>query len=274
MYYGGVLDSLLQDLGLEIKKLESEMKDMPEGYLTRVRRDKEIYYYHRLPPRGFRKKAKRVGITKNEEMIHQLARKRYVQESLKTARANLEILEKARAGYIPIDPASLRAGLGGPYSNLPLWMFAPLTATANASGSEDSAGEFDDYDQWHNDYRPQELTQTSHDGVPMRTKSEVNIAGRLGHFGVESIYEKPIRINGVVYRPDFTIRRPRDGKTIFWEHAGLMEDPKYRQRHEKKMIVYEDYGIVPWSNLIVTYDDASGGIDMKLVDGLIQGWLL
>jgi hypothetical protein len=40
------------------------------------------------------------------------------------------------------------------------------------------------------------------------------------------------------------------------------------------MAVYEEYGIVPWSNLILTYDDASGGIDVKLVDGLIRGWLL
>jgi hypothetical protein len=260
--------------------MEEELSCLPAGSLYRLRQADNSYYYQQLPPRGFRKKAKRVGITKNEEMIHQLARKRYVQESLKTARANLEILEKARAGYIPFDPASLRAGLGGPYSDLPLSMFTPLTAAMkesavqNESDGADGDGEQKKYDQWHNDYRKEELNQTSHNGVPMRTKSEVNIAGRLGHFGIENVYEKPIEINGVVYRPDFTIKRPRDGKIIYWEHAGLMEDPKYRQRHEKKMIVYEDYGIVPWSNLIVTYDDASGGIDMKLVDGLIQGWLL
>ena len=53
-----------------------------------------------------------------------------------------------------------------------------------------------------------------------------------------------------------------------------MEDPKYRARHERKLWDYEQYGSVPWRNLIITYDDDKGGIDVKLVDALIRGWLL
>ena len=266
MYYQDVLDSLIEDYEKQLDQMTKELKDAPEGYLERTIRSPGAYYYHTLLPLGFRKKRRRVGFTRDEEMIHRLARKRYVQESLSLARRNLQVLQEARADYVPQDPASLRAALGGPYSDLPLEMFAPWTPAAPPDPNA--------YNQWKNNYRPRELTQTSADGVPMRTKSEVNIAGRLGHFSVENIYEKPLVLNGITYRPDFTIRRPRDGKTIYWEHVGMMEDPGYRQRHERKMAVYEEYGIVPWSNLILTYDDASGGIDVKLVDGLIRGWLL
>ena len=264
MYYSGVLDSLINDLTAQISNYEEELLRLPEGTMTRALRPGGTYYYHLLPPRGFRKKVKRVGITKDEEMIHRLARKRYLQESLSLARSNLQVLQEASAGYVPHDPASLRAALRGPYADLPLEMFTPLAAPPDPDG----------YNQWENDYRPEGLTQTSHDGVPMRTKSEVNIAGRLGHFGVENVYEKPLRINEYVFHPDFTIRRPRDGKTIYWEHAGMMEDSGYRPKHDWKMSVYEEYGIVPWRNLIITYDDDKGGIDMKLVDALIRGWLL
>lgn len=264
MYYSGVLDSLIADLAAQIEQMETELSHTPEGALYRLKQAEKSYYYNLLPARGFRKKPKRVGITNDKDQIHQLARKRYVRESLSLARKNLQTLQKASASYAPQDPASLRAVLGGPYTDLPLEMFAPWTAPTDS----------DDYNQWENNYKRKGLVQTSPDGVPMRTKSEVNIAGRLGHFGVENVYEKPLVINGITFHPDFTIRRPRDGKTIYWEHAGMMEDPGYRRKHDRKMSVYEEYGIVPWSNLIVTYDDASGGIDVRLVDGLIQGWLL
>lgn len=266
MYYSEVLESLVNDMATEVQRFEDELRQMPEGALYRAMRPEGTYYYHLQPPRGFRKSRKRVGITRDEEMIHRLARKRYVQESLSLARRNLQVLQEARADYVPQDPSSLRAALGGPYSDLPLEMFAPWTPAAPPDPNA--------YNQWKNNYRPRELTQTSADGVPMRTKSEVNIAGRLGHFSVENIYEKPLVLNGITFHPDFTIRRPRDGKTIYWEHVGMMDDPGYRLRHERKMAVYEEYGIVPWSNLILTYDDANGGIDVKLVDGLIRGWLL
>ena len=264
MYYGEVINSLVEDLKRDIRVMEAELTGSPEGFLTREVKSCGTYYSRQLPPRGFRKKKKRVGITKDKDMIHRLARKRYLKESLSLARRNLQILQEASAAYVPRDPASLRAALRGPYADLPLEMFTPLVPPP-APGA---------YNQWENDYRKEELTQTSHDGVPMRTKSEVNIAGRLGHFGVENVYEKPLELNRKIYRPDFTIKRPRDGKTIYWEHAGLMEDPKYRARHERKLRDYEQYGIVPWRNLIITFDDDKGGIDVKLVDALIRGWLL
>ena len=74
--------------------------------------------------------------------------------------------------------------------------------------------------------------------------------------------------------PDFTIIRARDGKIIYWEHCGMMDDPGYRARNKKKLKEYEEAGIVPWDNLIVTYDTIEGGLRGDLVEAMIKCWLL
>ncbi|MDY4404350.1 hypothetical protein [Blautia sp.] len=43
-----------------------------------------------------------------------------------------------------------------------------------------------------------------------------------------------------------------------------------------KSLEVKDYehGIVPWKNLIMTYDNADGGLDIRMVDAMITAWLL
>ncbi len=74
--------------------------------------------------------------------------------------------------------------------------------------------------------------------------------------------------------PDFTIKRPRDGRLIFWEHFGMVNDDRYMEGNRKKLTEYESVGIVPWENLIITYNQRDGGINEKLIDAMIHGWLL
>lgn len=55
-----------------------------------------------------------------------------------------------------------------------------------------------------------------------------------------------------------------DGSLLSWEHCGLVGDPSYMFKHKRKLEQYEEYGIVPWRNLIVTYDDEKGNIDGRI----------
>ena len=77
-------------------------------------------------------------------------------------------------------------------------------------------------------------------------------------------------MEGQVKRPDFTIEDPDTGDKWYWEHCGMMTDPKYRRRWEEKKKFYEKNGIKEGKNLIVTYDNEKGGLDSSAIDALIK----
>ena len=70
------------------------------------------------------------------------------------------------------------------------------------------------------------------------------------------------------YSADFTFR-DRNLDLFFWEHAGMMDVPGYADRHERKMKIFESVGIVPWKNLIITYD-IDGVINIPLIKSIIE----
>ena len=68
--------------------------------------------------------------------------------------------------------------------------------------------------------------------------------------------------------------READNKIFYWEHLGLVADSGYIDNNLLKLREYEQIGITPWNNLIITYDQGDGGIDVKIIDAMIQGYLL
>jgi hypothetical protein len=49
----------------------------------------------------------------------------------------------------------------------------------------------------------------------------------------------------------------------------MMDDPKYRKRNTERISDYEKVGIVPWDNLIITYD-RDGSIDLSLAEAIAR----
>ncbi|WP_344969097.1 ATP-dependent RecD-like DNA helicase [Streptosporangium fragile] len=101
------------------------------------------------------------------------------------------------------------------------------------------------------------LIHMTGNGTLVRSKNEVIIAEILdelvpGYWR----YERPLTLNGRTYRPDFTIHTP-DGRTLFWEHLGMIESPAYRESWERKALWYEEGGVLPHTkggSLILTTD--------------------
>lgn len=91
-------------------------------------------------------------------------------------------------------------------------------------------------------------------GEAVASKSELVIANLLYAYGIQYEYEKEINVNGVVYKPDFTVGRS-NGTMLLWEHVGLMDDPEYARKFEQKMMQYQNAGYTQSKNLIVTYDE-------------------
>ena len=96
----------------------------------------------------------------------------------------------------------------------------------------------------------------------------------MDHYGLIYRWDCPTGIPGLKRVPDYTILRVRDWKVLYWEHLGMMDVPEYRIDNKKKIEEYEKVGIVPWDNLILTYDTIGGGLRADLIEATIKGWLL
>ncbi|MGI6767074.1 MAG: hypothetical protein ACOX4R_07720 [Lentihominibacter sp.] len=131
---------------------------------------------------------------------------------------------------------------------------------------------------------------TTSRGERTRAKSELIILEQLYSYTIPSRYEMRIYVSDPRYvnctnytltpqtpydkyfAPDFTFETA-DGSLLFWEHAGMMDDPSYRARHIQKLNDYRQAGIVPWQNLIVTYD-RDGAANMQIIKSTILYHLL
>lgn len=243
--------------------LVDELNYLPEGELY-IREDNGLHnFYQRFRRTGNRKKERRKGIKKDPELLNALVRKKYVTEAIAMLEKDIAAAEELLRIYVPADENSVMEGFAKKYPELADGIYHGV------SGLQEWA------DEWRgsSDFHEEHLTSTAADGTPRRSKGELLIGSQLDQYKIPYRYEA-LAHPDLPYRPDFMIRRPKDGKVFFWEHLGLVNDRDYMTASRRKLEAYEDVGIVPWDNLIITYDQADGGINEKLIVAMIQGWLL
>ncbi len=121
------------------------------------------------------------------------------------------------------------------------------------------------------------LIHRSSRGLPLRSKSELLIVEALYAAGVNFEYEKPLTLGGVTRYPDFTIENEISGKTIYWEHLGMLDREEYQVSWKRKLAWYLSHGIQPFeagrqsdTTLVTTADTPQIGLDMSLVKKLIS----
>ena len=115
-------------------------------------------------------------------------------------------------------------------------------------------------------------------GEAVRSKSEVIIASLLAAHNIDYSYEKPFAgTDGSVRYPDFTIDNAETGEIYLWEHCGMLHDGQYKQRWDRKLEWYRKQGVLPYTEgtgaqatLIITEDDATGGISADVIEVLIR----
>ena len=244
--------------------LENELQTLHVGQLYCLEKDGKWYYYELFPKTGNRKKEKRVGITKDTDRVFALVRKTYVTKALMLIEKDIKVLDMAIKHYIDYDEEAVMSKLLDKHPELREGIY---------HGQQKDEIWADAYER-QSDFYEEDKKSISAKGVLMRSKNEVYIASRLDHFNIPYRYEASVAHPDVSRIPDFTIRRPRDRKIIYWEHLGKTKDESYMSGNEIKFIEFSNSGIVPWDNLIVTYDTPDGGIDAKIIDAMIQGWLL
>ncbi len=120
---------------------------------------------------------------------------------------------------------------------------------------------------------PEGLIHRTANGELVRSKSEVIVADTLHRLDVDYDYERRLENPSSPddFRlPDFTIYYR--GKVFYWEHLGMLSNPDYVDRWNKKLQWYEKCG---YGEQIVTSEDGpDGSIDSSKIASLAKRRIL
>lgn len=97
---------------------------------------------------------------------------------------------------------------------------------------------------------------------PVKSRVEYIIYKALKLSRLKFSYEKQLNLEKRDYdiHPDFTIEL-KNGKSIFWEHLGMLDVRKYYKDWQQRKIDYQDHG---YFNMVITTDDLNGINDKKI----------
>ena len=272
-----IYKSKVEELHNDFKKLlmdsEREIQRMPSGNLRCYRHQGRLVFRHAERLDGI---TALHGINRNPELIAQLARKEYLQKLHDAAEWDAGLLSQLTDRYKSLDPKDIFESMSRAARKVPDHSFlAAGKVLPDDFFEEKRAARMEEHRKWamekyeQSTYKPEEKIHLTSSGVYVRSKSEALISEKLFDREVPNRYEQIIRLDGRRYAPDFTFQ-DASGDWFFWEHAGKMNETEYVRRHLKKRSMYERFGIVPWENLIITYDTVDGGINMALIDSIIR----
>ena len=111
-------------------------------------------------------------------------------------------------------------------------------------------------------------------GERVRSKSEKIMADYFYRNGIEYKYECPLYLKGVgIIYPDFTFLSRKSGEEIYWEHNGMIDEPKYARNMVKKINAYENNGIFVGERLILTYETEETILNTGKIEEMVKRYL-
>ena len=112
-------------------------------------------------------------------------------------------------------------------------------------------------------------------GERVRSKSEKILADYFYRKNILYKYEKPLHLKGygTVY-PDFTFLSRKTYREIYWEHEGMMDKQDYARAAVRKIESYQINHIYPGERLIITFETEQNILNSKIIENLIEKYLL
>lgn len=251
-----------QEMVQKLKNLEEllatyseELRWCRPGYMTRTITSKGSINYKEHVKEDDHYLSR--GITRDKNAIYAHCRKRFLLESIKLLTNNIKGLKKLLRTYRSCHPLDIINCLPTTYADLPEEAFY----YQKKKGKKQS----------DNPYHSENLRHTTIEGFKVRSKSELYIGAQLEKYKISYRYEEEVYLGDRRFFPDFIITNVWTNEPIYWEHCGMVNDEDYMSRHYERIITYAEYGIVPWKNLIVTYDDEEGNLNAIDIDLAIRG---
>jgi len=301
------LKRILSELRSEKESVRNELRYYPNGKLMLSNNHGIIQKIMVTKEKG--SKLNRKGIGRDRELVHKLARKEYLKAELEHLRFNIRLLEQTSKQFKGTGINNILPDLPKYYDSLPQDMLqtsALKRSRFNAPHPDESvplqpAKKFIDSistESWGrgpykpNTTFPEKKTIQLPNGLKVRSKSEAAIIGLYEKYGIPFHYDEVLSFADLYYSanngaeskenaltldpslklilsPDFIAAR-KDGKLIYHEHFGMINDPGYLTHMQQKLQIYAACGIVPWDNLIITFDAPDWGIDLKSVEAKMR----
>jgi len=265
------MNEMVASIKTQIDFATNELLRCPQGSLSYENKRGKLVIYcetYNKSPQGTRRIRRRNNITGDDETIGLLLRRKYLEHQLKVLEHNLETISRAIEKIDKTDETAILRKFIKKYEWVSGNQLDIAVRSAEASVYDWSSSPLNE-----NLFMEGELKHYTSWGLKVRSKSELLIAEMLHNYGISFKYEVPIVCNGHSLTPDFQIKR-MDGKIFWWEHRGLMNNTDYAQRQYQKNLLYCSADIVPWDNLIVTYDNGEGEINLKIVEAEIKSKIM
>ena len=258
-----IFNSFLINNKKRIEFLRKELSLCPEGKLYEQKKNGRTYYIQVIYNKG---KQIHTGINSKPETINALIRKELYEKELQICLQRQDAVLQMEKNWPAFDLRREILLFEEKHPGFNERIIA--NAIQQKALSEWASAEYE-----KSDYKPEEKKQINSHGLRVRSKSEVLITEKLYEHSIEFRYEQVMTIGKIKLNPDFTIRRS-DGKIFIWEHEGLTNVKTYLDWQTRKSQLYASVGVVPWDNLIVTYDNDNGIIDLRIVEAEIKNKLL
>lgn len=242
-----------QRLKKNIETIQLQLKHFPKGDLQCVQDGNFQRWYQK--DRG-----KRKYISKKKRMLAEnLAAKKYLVTLLEDLNQEKKAIEfylrhhKTNQAEQFLKPTS-------PYYKL-------LTPFFNLSN--------EDYQKWmtaeyeRNVKYPEQLIFKASSGNCVRSKSEMMIDMFLHINKIPFRYECALQLGEITIYPDFTVKHPMTGDIYYWEHFGMMDDPKYCKNACSKLQLYTSNGIIPSIHLITTFETKDYPLSSEAIENII-----
>ena len=251
------LEKELEHLSFRIEFLKTQIGQLPAGRLKRKRRGKAVRYCQCLDKQDHYLSKQKWGT------VEALAKKRYYQAQLQDLQKEMDVLNRCMA--VLSEPKETQILLEErPYLvDLLKSVFQPV---------DEQLREWAEADYPSTAGHPENLIHQGPKGVMYRSKSETMIARGLFEKRIPFRYENDKDIGGVTYHIDFTIRHPKTGQYIYWEHAGAMDMESYAVNMGMKLRAFASVGIVLGRNLILTMETRQYPLSYGMVEDIIQQW--
>ena len=260
------MEQMLTETCQRIESVNKELISKPEGRLLISTRKGRYDFIHVMSNNSVRQ---RRGINRKQLLVKELCRKRYLEEEAAMLEENRRAIEAFLESYTDLEHKKIIEKMPERFRRMPEEYY--FHNRMNRDWTE-KARKWLETPFEQSTYKPEEKDQTTASGLKVRSKSEVIIAEKLDHYMLPSRYEEVIYIEGYSFAPDFTILTKYGIR--YWEHFGKNNDTAYVRKNNWKLSMYQRAGIVPWKNLIITYDDEYGGLDTRIIESEIINKLL